>query len=64
MNSYKVASSVIPAAGIHNHLKTLDPRLRGDDNKEDISIFYEAGKIGTILNGATNVMALGLKVSL
>jgi hypothetical protein len=34
---------VIPAqAGIHNHMKTLDPRLRGDDRQRTSSIFYDA----------------------
>jgi len=42
MNPYKVTNSVTPAAaGVYNYLKLMDPRLRGDDNKEGFSTFYE-----------------------
>jgi hypothetical protein len=39
--SVKRPPSVIPAeAGIYNYLKLMDPRLRGDDKKCEISTYY------------------------
>jgi len=41
----KCPRSVIPAqAGIHNELKSLDSRLRGNDKKKAILTFYETIK--------------------
>ncbi len=41
MNPKKVPCRVIPAkAGIYSYWLTLDPRLRGDDSKKGIPIFY------------------------
>ncbi|MBC2735458.1 MAG: hypothetical protein HF981_13960 [Desulfobacteraceae bacterium] len=35
----KSPETVTPAkAGVHNHLKLLDPRLRGDDDALEVSI--------------------------
>ena len=50
---------VIPAkAGIYNQFKTLDPRIRGDDNKEGTSTFYETIKVvGQNSSIATNLPA-------
>jgi len=42
-NPKKVRNSVMPAkAGIQNHLKILDSRLRGNDAKDGFKTFYEA----------------------
>ena len=32
-------------SAVYNYLKLMDPRLRGDGKKEDISAFYEPAKI-------------------
>jgi hypothetical protein len=43
----KSPETVTPAkAGVHNQLKLLDPRLRGDDEKIISATFYELIKKG------------------
>ena len=45
MVSQKVEGTVTPAqAGVHNSIKILDSRLRGNDRKERFSTFYESIK--------------------
>jgi len=54
MDQQKVANSVTPATAGHvgsifsafyNYLKLMDPRLREDDKKENISTFYGSFKL-------------------